>query len=392
MKRRANGEGSIRQLKNGSWEARIMKGFRADGKPNIKTFTSKKRAVAAKKLAEFIAGVKREVSCPTRMTTGQWMTAWLDEYVACRVRVSTRASYENIVNNQIIPRLGHIRLASLKNSEINAFYQTLLQNGRVDGTGGLSVKSVRNVHIVLHRALREAVLRGYIGANPAAGACLPSIRAPGAKKPFEVLTLKEQRALIPFCGQEPVGMAVITALSTGLRLGELLGLRWDDIDFDANTIRVSRQLSRLKDYTPNAPAKTRLLLEDSTKTNASARVIPIDALLAGRLLAYKNAQEPAARDNMVFTGRNGGFLDPATFRYNYVHLLSKAGVRRYTIHALRHTFATRALEAGVPIKAISQILGHTGSVITMDTYSHVLPAFQAEAMTRIAHYIAGVSS
>jgi integrase len=325
------------------------------------------------------------------------MERWLGEYVAVNVKTSTRVSYENIAYNQIIPRLGHFRLTTLKKSHVNDFYQALLQNGRADGTGGLSIKTVRNVHIVLHRALREAETRGLVGANPATGANVPGFRN-GTRKHAEALTLPEQRALTALCGKDAVGTAIVTALSTGLRMGELLGLRWCDVDFSAGTVSVSRQLSRLKDYTPGAEAKTRLSLEDGTKTGASTRVIPIDRALANRLLEYKAAQtakqppkpfnnKETAPPDMIFTGRGGSFLDPSAFRYHYRRMLGKAGMDRHTVHTLRHTFATRALEAGVPVKAVSQIMGHAGSRITMDTYSHILPVFQAEAMTRIARYI-----
>ena len=326
---------------------------------------------------------------PARETVAQWMEAWLGDYVAQNVKISTRVSYENITRNQIIPHLGHFRLSMLKKTHINDFYQTLLHSGRADGMGGLSVKTIRNVHIVLHRAMREAAEREIIGCNPATGAHIPGFRG-GPRKHAEALTLPEQRALTALCGTDAVGTAIVMALGTGLRMGELLGLRWGDVDFTARTVSVSRQLSRLKDYTPGAKAKTRLFLQDGTKTGSSTRVIPIDRALARRLRDYKKAQRaanPGCPPDMIFTGRDGCYLDPAVFRYQYRRLLLRAGAHSHTIHALRHTFATRALEAGVPVKVISQIMGHAGSRITMDTYSHVLPVFQSEAMTRIARYI-----
>lgn len=403
MQRRANGEGSIRQLKSGFWEARIMYGTHSDGRPKIKTFTAKKRSIVAKKLADFIASEKADVRRrSSRETVMEWVETWLEEYVARQLKTSTRISYENIVRNQIIPRLGQRKLAMLSKSDIEEFYKSLLKNGRADGKGGLSIKTIRNVHIVLHRALREAVMREYIDKNPASAVNIPTRRnTGGSHRTIEVLTLEEQRALTALCGNDVYGTAVATALSTGLRMGELLGLRWSDIDFAARTISISRQLSRLKDYTPGATAKTRLILELGTKTNASTRVIPMAQNLCSRLLDYRSAppesyhrgrrplRDESSPPDMVFTGRDGGFLDPANFRYHYQRLLNQAGARRLTVHALRHTFATRALEAGVPVKAVSQILGHAGSRITMDIYSHVLPAFQAEAMNRIADYIAG---
>ena len=398
MPRRANGEGSIRQLKNGSWEARIMCGRNPNGKPKIKTFTGKKRAAVARRLADFIAGARQTAVC--RDTLGQWLDTWLEEYVARQLKTSTRTSYENTVRNQIRPRLGAIRLKDLKKSDVEAFYASLLEDGRADGTGGLSAKSVRNVHIVLHCALEQAFRREYIDKNPAGAASIPGRGgADGMIRRPEALTLAEQRALTAQCGMDACGMAVVTALGTGLRIGELLGLRWADIDFGARTVTVRRQLSRLRDYEPGAEARTRLSLEAGAKTRAGLRVIPLDEALCARLAVWQTRQAKQSRqsrrpdpdrnapDDMVFMGPGGGYLDPATFRYRYRRLLKQAGTRPLTVHALRHTFATRALEAGVPAQAVGQILGHAGSQITLDVYSHVLPAFQAEAVTRIARYV-----
>lgn len=407
MPRRANGEGSIRQLKNGSWEARIMCGKRPDGKPRIKTFTAKKRSIAARRLAEFIAGEKqiREVC---RLTLGQWLDTWMDEYVARQLKTSTRTSYENIVRNQIVPRLGGTLLRDLKKSGVEAFYAALLDDGRADGKGGLSRKTVLNVHIVLHRALEEAASREYIAKNPASSASIPSRRGVAGTRAADALTLDEQRRLTARCGTDACGTAVVTALSTGLRMGELLGLRWPDVDFAARTISVRRQLARLRDYAPDAGSRTRLTLEDGAKTGAGLRVIPIDEGLYARLLAWKETQaaqsiprerrgrkpspDALAPGDMVFTAAGRGFLDPATFRYHYRRLLGEAGARSLNVHALRHTFATRALEAGVPVKAVSSLLGHAAGQITMDTYSHVLPSLQTEAVRRIAGYIEAESA
>jgi integrase len=338
--------------------------------------------------------MRRRVKRIPKETVGEWAVKWMCDIVPLRVKTGTRVSYENIVNNHIVPRIGRHRLAALTQRHINAFYQDLLREGRADGKGGLSVKTVRNIHIVLHRALRDAVSAGKLPANPASGAELPSGRGAHAKHAPQVLTLQEQRALIALCGPDASGTAVVTALATGLRMGELLGLRWCDIDLAAGTICVRRQLSRLKDYRPGAPAKTCLALESSVKTAASNRVIHIDQTLAGRLRDYKQLQAlpppvsgSCVPPDMVFTGRKGGFLDPAAFRYRYRGLLNQAGTARRTVHALRHTFATRALEAGVPAKAVSSILGHAGSKITLDTYSHILPEYQAGAIGRVAGYV-----
>lgn len=236
----------------------------------------------------------------------------------------------------------------------------------------------------------------YITRNPADIANVPTLRSEkSSQKEIEILSRQNQQALMDVCGNDVYGVAIRTAMYTGLRLGELLGLKWSDIDFQAKTMTVSRQVNRLKDYSPNAKAKTRLGIQEDTKTKSSHRTISLSEPLLEILLKHKEKQETVKKSwgksyqdlDMVFAREDGYFIDPATFRDHYQKKLEEAGLGHYAIHALRHTFATRALEAGVPIKVVSQILGHASVQITMDTYSHVLPELQSESMNRIAAYI-----
>lgn len=396
-KRRGNGEGCITQLKTGVWEARIMIGYNEKGKPKFKTFTSKKRGTVSQKLADYIANTKS--STPESVcqdTVAKWLNKWLIEYVQQNVKTSTRVSYEGIVKNQLMPHLGHIKLGELKKVDIEDMYNKLLINGRADGKGGLSIKTVNNIAVCLHKALQTAFENEYIVKNPASIAQVPTLkRVNGQKKEIEILTKQEQKALMSVCDNSSYGVGIITALYTGVRLGELLGIMWNDIDFDRKTISITKQVNRLHDYSPNAKAKTRLGIQDDTKTKTSNRIISISDDLLNYLLKYKNEQEECIKKwggaynnlGLVFAREDGYYIDPTTFRDRYVKILSVAGLKPYTFHALRHTFATRALEAGVPVKVLSKILGHASVQITMDTYQHVLPELQNDAMNKIANYI-----
>ena len=275
-------------------------------------------------------------------------------------------------------------------------YRDLLENGRADGKGGLSVKTVDNIRICLHKALQTAYENEYITKNPASIAKVPTLKSTGTKKKeIEILTKEEQKALMNVCDNTPYGMGIITTLYTGVRMGELLGIMWSDIDFDNKTIAISKQVNRLHDYSENAKAKTRLGIQEDTKTKTSTRIISISDDLAERLRQYKAEQEQHIKKwgkaynnlGMVFAREDGFYIDPSTFRDKYVDTLLAADLKPYTFHALRHTFATRALEAGIPIKVVSKILGHASVQITMDTYQHVLPELQNEAMNKIADYI-----
>lgn len=396
-KRRGNGEGCIRQLKDKTWEARIMIGRNANGNPKFKTFTSKKRSVVAAKLAEYIANRNNEPLTSANYTVEKWLLQWFDNYVAINVKDSTKVSYEGIIKKHLIPQIGHIKLSNLKKVDIEMMYRTLLESGRADGKGGLSVKTIHNVSLVLHKALDEALKCEYIPKNPADAANSPTHRSENSsKKAIDVLSKSEQQALMAACGDDVYGVAILTALYTGLRKGELLGLKWSDIDFQAKTMTVQRQLNRLKDYSPDAKAKTRLGLQEDTKTESSHRTISLPNPLVEILLGHQRRQNTVKERwgksyqdlDMVFARDDGNYIDPATFGDHYHKILNKAGLGHFTIHALRHTFATRALEAGVPIKVVSQILGHSGVQITMDTYSHVLPDLQSQSMNKVADYIA----
>jgi len=395
MKKRGNGEGSIRQV-DGYWEARIMIGYNEKGKPKYKTFTNKKRSIVVKKLADFIANRdKQQHLIPYNEPLANWLKTWYEEYVVANVKTSTRISYEAIINQKLIPNLGHLKLRALKKTEIEAMYRKLILEGRANKEGGLSVKTVKNIALVLHEALAEAVRREYIISNPASMAKVPTMRSTqGTKKEIAVLTREEQKRLMMACGNDVYGTGVITILNTGVRLGELLGIQWRDIDFDKRTISISKQVNRLKDYSQNAEAKTRLGIQNDTKTKKSRRIVAMNDALAEKLQAYRERQEMESglwgskykQLDMVFAREGGNYMDPATFRDNYRCILKRAGLKPFTVHALRHTFATRALEAGIPIKVVSNLLGHASVQITMDTYSHVLPELQSEAVNKIAEY------
>lgn len=235
--RRGNGEGGIYHLKDGTWEARIMIGRDVKGKPTFKTFTSKKRSVVAAKLANYIANQKGiEPRSNGNMTVAKWLLKWFDDYVDKNVKISTKSSYETIIQRHLIPYIGHIKLDKLKKADIEEMYLTLLKKGRADGKGGLSVKTVNNVALVLHKALSEAMKHELIIKNPADIADVPTLRSTNTKKKeVEVLTRQEQEALINACGDDVYSVAIKVDLLTGMRLGELLGLQWKDINHQNRT-------------------------------------------------------------------------------------------------------------------------------------------------------------
>jgi len=390
--KRGNGEGCISKTSKGYWEARITDGYNADGSQHFKTFGGKSRAIVCQKLNEFIANRdKFNPEIVVKYTVKEWLNLWYESYVIDNVRTSTRVSYEGIINNHLIPNIGYIKLLKLKKTDIEDMYRKLIN------IKGLSVKTVKNVHLVLHKALQEAFEREYIPRNIADISKVPTMKSLNQKKKeIEIYSLSEQKNLEKVAMQDKVyGYVVIMALYSGMRKGEILGLQWNDIDFKNKQININKQVSRLKDYSENAKSKTKLGIEYYTKTNNSTRKIPLSNNLVFILKQLKKFQEENRKMfgnlyydyNMVFCRKDGYYLDPDTVLDKYKKLADKANIKKCTFHALRHTFATRALESGIDIKVASNILGHYSVQFTLDTYAHVLLENRNSAMQKFDNYL-----
>lgn len=387
---RGNGEGNIRQKADGRWEARITIGYADDGKQKIKYLYGKTRLDCSEKLAQFINENQRGVYIePSKCTVGQWLDEWYNSHVVNSVKPATRVSYELIIRQHLKPNLGHLKLKDLKSSTIQGVYNKMLKSGRTDGKGGLSEKSIRNIHLVLREALQVAFINDMIPKNPAADGRVTTPERPKDKS-IRVFTTEEQKAIERACSAHRWGMIILLDLYTGMRQGEILALSWNDINFDKNTISINKQLSRLKNFDESIAAKTLLMVQPYTK-NSQDRIISVSPAIMSRLKEYqerervnKNTWGEAYQDKaLVFCREDGHYVEPKTFQDFFKRTLKTAGVVDGNVHALRHTFATRALEAKIPVKVVSQILGHSSVQITLDTYSHVLQELQEEAMQAI---------
>lgn len=276
-----------------------------------------------------------------------------------RLKGATKARYENLINSQIIPCLGELTLSEITVSTINCFLNAKLANGRRDGCGGLSPSYVRSISFIITSALNYAVAEGFLPPLKR------SINKPSiVKTEPSILSFEDQKELELRIKSKPspTNIGILTSLYTGLRIGEICALRWDDIDLNARTIHVRHTVSRVK--AGSGDHKTELIL-DEPKTTASKRVIPIPSPLFSALF---DCRKTATSEYLVSTRES--FVSPRTYDARFHRLLHECHIEDLNYHSLRHTFATRCIEAGVDVKSLSEILGHANVSITLNTYVH----------------------
>lgn len=385
-----NGEGSINQNKRGYWRVRLSEGYDDNGKIRFKYFYAKSQKELLKKRDEYKEKKKNGICVEfTGITIGEWLEYWYNNYIVGKVGVKTRCDYESSIRCHIKPKLGRMKLTDMKGFHIQQFYNQLLEKGSLRKKGkGLSPKTVRNIHVALHRALEQAVNNDLILKNPARGVNLP----PLDKNTRVALTEEEQKNLMEKCFDDPWGMAIFLDLFSGMRLGEVLGLTWADVDFKNNCISINKQVGRIQNFDENIKSKTVLCSRNKTKTLSSTRTIAIALQVMTKLSEYKINQDKHKKKwkeayndlNLVFCREDGNYIDQTTFRKFYIATLKKAGIAQKTFHELRHTFATRAVESNSNVKAVSSILGHANITTTLNIYTHDSQKLQQETMQNIA--------
>ena len=290
----------------------------------------------------------------------------------------TPGALREIVTLHLIPALGAIPLAKLAPVHIQRTTRRPLPSGRRDGSGGLSAQTVVHHARVLSAALRRARALRLIATNPIEETSQPKVQ----RQEIEALEPAEAAALLTAARRTRMFPLIFLALATGLRRGEILGLRWSDVDLARRTLTVAQSLEQT--------ASGGLALK-SPKTKRSRRTIALSPAVVEELQAHraKQAAERLAlgmgRDpaGLVFTGIDGDPLRPDGITWRFAKLVKLAGVKRISFHGLRHTHATDLLRAGVHPKIASDRLGHSSIAVTMDIYSHALPALQEEAAQRI---------
>jgi integrase len=313
-------------------------------------------------------GVRLSETPLAEFLRAEWLPA-----IRTTVRATTYANYVSHVESHIVPRLGDLRLSEIQGRSLNAFYATLLVEGRVDGKGPLATSSVRRIHAALHKALKDGVRWGYLSENPADSADPPKLRAEG---PNEMATwsAEQLRAFLAFVRLDELYPLWFLLATTGMRRGEVLGLRWCDVDLGAGQVAVRQSLVAVG-------SESQL---STPKTNRGRRVVAIDRRTCEVLAALRSRCADREPNAMIFGGHIHAALSPTAVTKRFRTLVAASGLPRIRLHDLRHTHATLALQAGVHPKIVSERLGHSKVSLTLDVYSHAVPHMQRDAAEQIA--------
>jgi len=374
----SRGNGSIHLRKDGRWEGRYVVGYDEKGLPKTKNVLAKTRGECERKFKELRASLKgvEPERLKADMTFGAWLDHWYQTDCKPTIRPKTQADYENRIYQHIIPELGHIPLAKLTPGDLQQFYIRLKQEGRLLRTQeygpGLSDRMVKSCHVTCRVALDRAVAQGLILKNPAAVCKAPATHP----KEMQVLTREELQRLLIQAKEDGCYELLLLELSTGLRRGELLALRWDDLDLATGELRIERQVQRVKgELTVTQP-----------KTMASSRSIILPAPTLDVLKNYRQSVD----SRWIFPSpvKADSPLDPAAVRKKLAAVLKRAGCKHIRFHDLRHTFATNALERGMDVKTLSAIIGHVSSATTLNVYAHVTDGMRQSAAAKIDRAIA----
>ena len=375
-KRRANGEGSIRKRKDGRWEGRYTAGRDpVTGKAIYKNVLGKTQAEVKEKLKAAIEKSAVRTVSIEHYTVGQWLNTWMENYAKLQVRASSYKTYQGFISNHIKPNLGDLPLDKLTAMDLQRLYKHLLESGRVECTEsrnkpkGLSVKTVRNINQMISSALNCAVEQRLIPGNPTKGCVLPKLE----RKEMKILPPESLGTFFEEARRSGVFELYYIDLATGLRRGELLGLKWSDIDLAKGIIHVRRQVLRQNGEVVEAPLKTK---------NSYRNI----AIGADAIKVLKGMEQ---KDEYVFPSPFGGPMSPDSVLHMLQRVLKRAGLERIRFHDLRHTFSVLALQNGVDVKTLSAMLGHYSAGFTLDTYAHVTTSMQKQAANAVGNFLSG---
>lgn len=355
---------NIYKRKDGRWEGRFIYAYEEDGKAKYKYVYAKTYTAVKTKL------IQRQQSSET--ATLQTSTTsekskyeyWLNEWLALKklkIKDSTFIRYRNSIENHIKPHLGKYPIDKISTALMESFVSHLTTNGKLNGTGGLSAKTISDILIIIKESFQYARNHGIVTKCN-----FDNITLKKATHEMRVLNCAEMQMLIGVLLQDTdlYKLGVFLCLFTGIRIGELCALQWKNISIENKTIKIEQTMQRLQSNGSNDIQKTRIIITEP-KSFASVRVIPIPEFVVDAIKPHQRKQNV-----YLLSGESKHYIEPRTMQNRFKRYLRDCGIDDANFHSLRHTFATRCVEAGFDVKTLSEILGHSSVKITLDKYVH----------------------
>lgn len=375
-KRRPSGDGMVRKRDDGRWEGRIVVGHKANGDSIFRYVyapTQKELSAKLRRHIEMYRGV--DLTEQGGMTLGEWLDQWLGGMEGT-VRPTTFTRYRGTVEKHLKPYLGNKKLSQLTSKDIQRLYERLAKEGRQDGQGGLSSGTIRGIHSVFHGAMKAAQQASLIARNPTEELEPPKFRY----RDKQILTDEQLDVFMKVITEDEIWHNFFyTEITTGLRRGEICGLRWEDFDEVNGTLKVRRTVHIEK-------GGKRVTWD--TKTSAGTRTITLPSSTTELLRQCRQS----TLSDWIFPDplKPEEPTNPGSAYSRLKTLLRKAGLPSIPFHALRHTFATHALSSGVDAKTLSGILGHTRAGFTLDTYTHATGDMQKRAAEIVEEFMTDI--
>ena len=378
--KRKQGEGMLRLRKDGRWEGRMVVGYDENGLPITKNVTAKTKFECEEKLKVLKEMLGRSVErAKPDMPFGEWIDFWYQNFSKPALRETTKVGYENCIYHHIIPSVGQIPLNQLTQSDLQQFYAKLKKNGRLhhSATHGTATSNrmVRSCHVLCRACLEKAIAERLIAKNPATDCKLP----PKKDREMQILSQSETWRFLARAKEEGYYELFLLELSTGMRRGEILGLKWNDLNLTNGTLRIARQVVEAgKQIVVQAP-----------KTKRSIRSLILPAYMVEMLTEMKKNKT----SEWVFPSpiKGNSPRNPSAVSRRFKLILKRAGCKQVRFHDLRHTFATMAIENGIDIKTLSNMIGHSSAETTLNIYSHITDTMRLQAAEKIDREIGGVN-
>lgn len=370
---------NIYKRKDGRYEGRYVTGKKSNGTTRFGYVYGMRYTDVKKRLLEKKAEIQQTIhpeAAVRGMTVEKWMRSWLETDLLGGIKASSYLTYQNQMNRHILPCLGRMQMASITPEMVHSFLECLQAKG-------LGENTVRGIYRLLSAAMRAALDDGIISKNPCRKICVKR----GERVQQRVFSREEQKKVEKTLSQGE-DLTALFAMYTGLRLGEICGLRWSDINWENGTATVCRTVQRLKRMDTDkclkcGGAKTYLMI-GSPKSPSSCRTIPIPTFLLKRLEVQKKQRSAAQLTTGYIFGTGMRAADPRTIQRRFAGVVRRLEIPDAHFHTLRHSYATRLLEMGVDVKTVSQLLGHSSAKTTLDCYAHSLLDQQRSAVAKLS--------